>query len=81
MEKKTMTITEAAKVLGIGRNNAYAAARNGDIPTIKIGKRILVLTAPLKKMLGEAAQMSDARSMRRDHLRHSQAVRGRIDGR
>jgi excisionase family DNA binding protein len=42
MEKKTMTITEAAKVLGIGRNNAYAAARNGDIPTIKIGKRILV---------------------------------------
>jgi excisionase family DNA binding protein len=55
MEKKTMTITEAAKVLGIGRNNAYAAARNGDIPTIKIGKRILVPTAPLKKMLGEAA--------------------------
>ena len=54
MEKKTMTITEAAKVLGIGRNNAYAAARNGDIPTIKIGKRILVPTAPLKKMLGEA---------------------------
>jgi len=48
-----MTITEAAKVLGIGRNNAYAAARNGDIPAIKIGKRILVLTAPLKKMLGE----------------------------
>ena len=55
MEKKTMTITEAAKVLGIGRNNAYAAARNGDIPTIKIGKRILVPTAPLKKILGEAA--------------------------
>ena len=55
MEEKTMTITEAAKMLGIGRNNAYAAARNGDIPTIKIGKCILVPTAPLKKMLGEAA--------------------------
>jgi excisionase family DNA binding protein len=55
MEKRTMTITEAAKVLGIGRNNAYAAARNGDIPTIKIGKRVLVLTASLKKMLGEVA--------------------------
>lgn len=50
-EPKTLTIDEAAKELGIGRNNAYAAARRGEIPTIRIGKRILVLREPLKRLL------------------------------
>jgi excisionase family DNA binding protein len=43
LEKQTMTIEEAARVLGVGRNKAYEAAHRGEIPTIKIGKRILVL--------------------------------------
>ena len=50
-EVKTQTIEETAKELGIGRNQAYAAARRGEIPTIRIGKRILVLREPFKKML------------------------------
>ena len=50
-EPKTQTIDEAAKVLGIGRNQAYAAARRGEIPSIRIGKRILVLREPLQRML------------------------------
>jgi len=50
-ESKTQTIDEAAKELGIGRNQTYAAARRGEIPTIRIGKRILVLREPFKKML------------------------------
>jgi excisionase family DNA binding protein len=49
-----MTIEEAARLLGVGRNKAYAAARSGEIPIIKIGKRILVLREPLKRMLGGA---------------------------
>jgi excisionase family DNA binding protein len=50
-ERQTMSIEEAARLLGIGRNNAYVAARKGDIPTIRIGKRILVLKEPLRRML------------------------------
>jgi excisionase family DNA binding protein len=50
-EAKTQTIEAAAKELGIGRNQAYAAARRGEIPTIRIGKRILVLREPFKKLL------------------------------
>ena len=50
-EAKTQTIGEAAKELGIGRNQAYAAAKRGEIPIIRIGKRILVLREPFKKML------------------------------
>ena len=51
IERQTMSIEEAARLLGIGRNNAYLAARNGEIPIIKIGKRILVLKEALKRML------------------------------
>jgi excisionase family DNA binding protein len=50
-ESKTQTIDEAAKELGIGRNQAYAAAKRGEIPTIRIGKRILVLREPFKRLL------------------------------
>jgi excisionase family DNA binding protein len=48
----TLTIAETAKVLGIGLNQAYEAAHRGEIPTIKIGSRILVPKAALEKMLG-----------------------------
>jgi excisionase family DNA binding protein len=50
-QAKTQTVEEAAKELGIGRNQAYAAAKRGEIPTIRIGKRILVLREPFKKIL------------------------------
>ena len=53
-ERQTMTVEEAARVLGVGRNKAYEAAHRGEIPTIKIGKRILVLKEPLKRMLAGA---------------------------
>lgn len=47
----TATIPEAAKRLGIGRNQCYEAARRGDIPTIRIGKRYLVPLAALERLL------------------------------
>ncbi len=51
MTKRTITIPEAAKTLGIGRSAAYEAARTGQIPTIRIGKRILVPIAALDRLL------------------------------
>jgi excisionase family DNA binding protein len=54
--RRTYKIEEAGKLLGIGRNQAYEAAKRGDFPTIKIGKRLLVPKAALDRMLaGEAA--------------------------
>jgi hypothetical protein len=41
----------AAKVLGISRGAAYDATRTGDIGTIRIGRSIRVLTAPLRQRL------------------------------
>ncbi len=51
MDKQTLTVPEAAKALGIGRSAAYEAARTGQIPTIRIGKRILVPIAALERLL------------------------------
>lgn len=50
---RTYTIEQCAQVLGIGRNTAYAAAQNGQIPTIKIGKRLLIPKASLELMLDD----------------------------
>jgi excisionase family DNA binding protein len=55
-ERVTYSVEEAARRLGVGRNAAYEAAKRGDIPSIKIGKRILVPKVALDRMLsGEAA--------------------------
>ena len=54
----TMSVDDAADMLDIGRNQAYAAAKAGQIPAIRIGKRVLVLRLPLERMLrgeGKAA--------------------------
>lgn len=55
-EVQTYTVPEAARKLGIGRNSAYEAVRSGEIPSIRIGGRILVPRLALDRMLaGEAA--------------------------
>jgi hypothetical protein len=53
----TMSVEAAAKRLNIGRNQAYnaCAADPQQIPAIRIGKRWLVITAAIDRMLGEVA--------------------------
>jgi excisionase family DNA binding protein len=55
-ERKTYKIAEAAKLLGISRNKAHAAAISGDIPSIKIGRTVLVPKAPLDRLLAGGEQ-------------------------
>jgi excisionase family DNA binding protein len=50
-ERKTYDIVEAGRLLGIGRNQAYEAAKRGDLPTIRIGRRVLVPKAALDRLL------------------------------
>ena len=53
MEKQALSIKEAAETLGIGVAKAYQAANSGELPTIRIGKRILVPVAALERMLAK----------------------------
>lgn len=41
----------AGKALNLGRSATYAAAARGEIPTIHLGRRIVVPTAALRRML------------------------------
>jgi excisionase family DNA binding protein len=54
-ERQTLKIEEAAKILGIARNTAYDAVKTGQLPTIKIGKRLLVPKVALDRLLENAA--------------------------
>lgn len=53
----TMTVDDAARELGISRHTAYQCAKTGQIPTIRLGKRLVVPRARLEAMLrGEGEQ-------------------------
>jgi excisionase family DNA binding protein len=40
--RATITIEQTARLLGLGRTAAYDAARRGELPTRKLGRRLLV---------------------------------------
>jgi excisionase family DNA binding protein len=51
----TVTVDEAAQFLGISRRHAYNAVASGDIPSIRIGKRVLVPRRRLFELLEGAS--------------------------
>lgn len=48
------SVTEVAKLLGLSRSAAYAAAASGELPTVRIGARIIVPCAALDRLLATA---------------------------
>lgn len=52
-ERLTLTVEEAATLLGISRAFAYEAVTRGEIPSLRIGRRILVPKAALQRFLQE----------------------------
>jgi hypothetical protein len=54
-ERLTVSVEVAAKAFNLGRNAGYEAVKSKQIPSIRIGGRICVPTAPLRKMLGMEA--------------------------
>lgn len=51
-QKQVISVDEAARILGISRNLAYEAVRRGDIPSIRVGqKRILIPVRALERLL------------------------------
>ena len=51
MRQPTCSVEEAAKVLHIGRTQAYRAVRSGELRSIRIGKRVLVPTSAIRQLL------------------------------
>lgn len=53
-EEATITVEQTAQLLGLGRTAAYEAARRGDFPTRRLGRRIVVPVPALLEWLGAA---------------------------
>ena len=51
LEGRVKTLNEVAAILRISRGSAYEAAKRGEIPTIRIGRRLLVPCAALERLL------------------------------
>lgn len=55
--RPTISIVEAGKLIGCGKNGSYYLARNGGLPTIRAGaRRMVVSVAALEKMLREGSK-------------------------
>jgi excisionase family DNA binding protein len=52
-EPLTISVEDAARLLGISRGLAYEAARRGDLPVIRLGRRLLVPRARLYELVGD----------------------------
>ncbi|MCP4958934.1 MAG: helix-turn-helix domain-containing protein [Actinomycetia bacterium] len=46
------TVTEAAELLGIGRSTAYELVAQGELATIRLGRRVVVSRPTLTVLLG-----------------------------
>ena len=47
----TISVERAGQLLGISRGSAYEAVRRGEVPSIRIGRRVVVPTAALLRLL------------------------------
>lgn len=51
IEKLTFTVDETADLIRLSRNATYEAIRRGEIPAIRVGRRLLVPRAALRRLM------------------------------
>lgn len=51
-DQPTISVRELASFLGVSRDVAYGAAERGEIPTLRLGRRLLVPVPKLLALLG-----------------------------
>jgi excisionase family DNA binding protein len=47
-----LSVEQACELLGVSRSVGYRAAASGDLPTMRLGRRVYVPTARLLELLG-----------------------------
>ena len=60
MDRLTYTVTEAAVLLGISRTSAYECVRRGEIPSLTLGRRVVISRVVLERMLDGGLEHADA---------------------
>ena len=54
-----MTVDEAAEALGISRSHAYELVRSGDLPSVRLGRRLVVPVRTLMAMLEPQLELDE----------------------
>ena len=57
-ERLTLTVAEAAKLLGISRGTAYECVRTGQLPSVSFGRRVLIPRRRLEAMLDQDREVA-----------------------
>jgi excisionase family DNA binding protein len=50
-DRLTLTVEEAGTLLGISRTLAYELVRRGEIPSLRLGRRVVVPVRALERMV------------------------------
>ena len=53
VEKKLFTIKEASEILSVAEITLYRHTKNGNVPSTRIGKRVLIPASYIKVATGE----------------------------
>ncbi|MGI8575305.1 MAG: helix-turn-helix domain-containing protein [Egibacteraceae bacterium] len=59
----TISIERAGEIIGVSRRSAYRAAERGQLPTFRVGRRLLVPTARLLDLLGVSGDVETEREV------------------
>jgi excisionase family DNA binding protein len=54
VQRLTLSVTEVAEVLGVSRAHAYMLVRDGRIPSLRLGRRLVVPRKALEAFLDSA---------------------------
>ena len=60
MEKLAYNVRETAEVLGISRSHAYDLIKQGVIPVIKLGRRIVVPKVKLEQLISKQESQEES---------------------
>lgn len=52
MDRWTVTVEEAAEMLGISRSSAYECVHRGELRALRLGRRLVVPRSALEELLG-----------------------------
>ena len=70
MESQTLTVEEAGKALGISRMTAYKLVRKGQLPSLRLGRRVVVPRVQLEALLRGKAESEREGADGREEQRH-----------
>jgi excisionase family DNA binding protein len=56
MEPLAISVSEAVRVLGLGRTSIYALISAGRLETFKLGRRTLVKTSSIRRLVDPQAE-------------------------